>query len=55
VTEFPLQRELGCKLRLKLQRMPARGLKKQQLLRLLQKLNDKEILREKQLGKLCKR
>jgi hypothetical protein len=55
VTEFLLQRELGCKLRLKLQRTFARGLKQQQLLRLLLKLSDKENLREKQLAKLCKR
>lgn len=55
VTELLLQRELGCKPRLKLQRMFARGLKQQLLLRLLQKLNDKENLREKQLAKLCKR
>jgi hypothetical protein len=51
VTEFLLQRELGCKLRLKLQRTFARGLKQQLLL----KLSDKENLREKQLAKLCKR
>jgi hypothetical protein len=55
VTELLLQRELDCKLRLKPQRMFARGLKQQLLLRLLQKLNDKENLREKQLAKLCKR
>ncbi|PWZ34270.1 Transcription factor GTE11 [Zea mays] len=48
------KRELGCKLRLKLQRTFARGLKQQLLMRLLLKLSDKENLTEKQLAKLCK-
>ena len=50
-----LQRELGYKLRLKLLRKLARGLKQQPLLRLLQKLNAKQSVKEKQLVKPCER
>ena len=54
-TQSPLQRELGYKPRLKLLRKLARGPKQQLLLRLLQKLNVKENLKEKQLVKPCNR